>query len=307
MNNPSWRGIRAFIFVAEHGSFTAAADASGFSKANLSQLVTDLESALHVQLLHRTTRQLRLTDVGQGYYERCKHAMVMLDCAAQWATESTDGLQGTIRMNAVGGLLGDELLAPLVLRFQQQHPDIEIHLDFSSIRVDLIEKQYDLVFRMGKLPDSSLIAKTLGSVTTRYVASPAFLKKYGQICQPEDLKTLPLIYGSVDHWVMNRGKRQEVIHVERGMKLVSGRVMRQAALAGLGVTRLADVYCQSDIRRGSLVEILPQWSEQTPVALVCPPVRHQLGRVRALMNWIAEHFETGYQQLLNSGPAADKR
>ena len=145
MNNTSWRGIRAFIKVAEYGSFTAAADASGFSKANLSQLVSELERDLRVQLLHRTTRQLRLTEVGEGYYQRCKQATLSLDSAAEWVTQSTEEINGVIRMNSVGGLIGEDIIGPLIVEFQQQYPSVQVHLDFSSIRVDLIENHYDLV------------------------------------------------------------------------------------------------------------------------------------------------------------------
>lgn len=301
MNNISWRGIRAFLYVAEHGGFTAAADASGFSKANLSQLVTELESALSVQLLYRTTRQLRLTEIGEGYYQRCKIAMQQLDSAAEWASQSTDELKGLIRMNAVGGPIGENLLAPLVIDFQRQHPGIHVDLDFSSIQVDLIASHYDLVVRMGELPDSTLIARNLHSVTTRYVASPDLLAQHPRIEQPEDLKQLPLIYGSVDHWTMHRQREQRTILVEKGVKVTSGRVMRQAALAGLGATRLADVYVQADLEQGSLVEILPDWSEETPLTLICPPLRHQLQRVRALMEHLKAHFEQRYRQCLEQG------
>lgn len=304
MNNISWRGIRAFILVAEHGSFTSAADASGFSKANLSQLVSELEKELSVQLLHRTTRQLRLTEVGEGYFQRCKKAMTALDSAAEWATQSTDELKGVIRMNAVGGIFGEALVAPLILSFQQRYPHVQVHLDFSSVRVDLIEDHYDLVLRMGDLPDSSLIAKRIHTATTRYVASPALLAQYPAIEAPEDLKQLPLIYGSVNSWVMKRQQEQRILHIDKGTRIVSGRVMRSAALKGLGVTRLADAYCQADINQGRLVEVLPEWAETTPISLVCPPNRHQLHRVQILMNWIADHFSLNYEKMLK-GELAD--
>nr|WP_320135898.1 LysR substrate-binding domain-containing protein [uncultured Amphritea sp.] len=301
MNNVSWRGIRAFIYVAESGGFTAAAEVSGFSKAHLSQLVSELEAVLSVQLLYRTTRQLRLTEIGQGYYERCKLAMQQLDAAAEWASQSTDELKGVIRMNAVGGLIGEELLAPLVIDFQRQHPRICVDLDFSSVQVDLIANHYDLVMRMGELPDSSLIARKLHRVTTRYVASPDFLQGNHLIENPEDLKALSLICGSVDHWTLSRGDERRTVHVEQGIKVSSGRVMRQAALAGLGVTRLADVYVQADLQRGRLVEVLPDWSENTQLTLLCPPLRHQLKRVRALSEWLKGRFEDRYQQALQRG------
>ncbi len=102
MNNLSWRGIRAFIYVAECGSFTSAAEAMGASKANVSQLVSELESSLGVQLLYRTTRQLRLTEIGDGYFRKCKEAMLQLDAAAEWAQQTTSEIKGRIHMNSVG-------------------------------------------------------------------------------------------------------------------------------------------------------------------------------------------------------------
>jgi len=301
MNNLSWRAIRSFIYVAESGGFTAAAEASGFSKANLSQQVSELELALGVQLLYRTTRKIRLTEIGEGYYQRCRQAMAQLDSAAEWAAQSTQELRGVIRMNTVGGPLGESLLAPLVIDFQRQHPGVQVDLDFSSVRVDLIDSHYDLVVRMGELPDSSLIASRLHQVTTRYVASPQFLSQHKAIEQPSDLHSLPLICGSVDHWQLTRGSETYRLKVEQGIRVASGRVMRQAALAGLGVTRTADVYVQADITAGRLVEVLPEWSESTPLTLVCPPLRYQLLRVRALIDWLKMHFEAKYLQALESG------
>ncbi|SNT73143.1 LysR family transcriptional regulator [Paracoccus seriniphilus] len=298
MNNISWRGIRAFILVAEHGSFTAAAGVSRYSKANLSQLVSDLELSLGVQLLVRTTRRLRLTEVGEGYFRQCKQAMLQLDAASDWARQSTRTLKGDIRMNSVGGLIGEDLVAPLIMEFQEEHPEVSVRLDFSSPRVDLIEQHYDLVVRMGDLPDSSLMVRGLHRIRTRYVASPAFLAKHGPIVRPADLEAVPLIYGSVEQWLLKRGHQRHVVQVNRGLNIASGRVMLRAARSGLGVARLADIYCQADLATGALVEVLPDWSEETQLSLVCPPLRHQLARVRALMSMISDNFGSRYLSAL---------
>lgn len=301
MNNISWRSIKAFLAVAQHGSFTAAADAIGMSKANLSQQVTDLEARLGVQLLVRTTRKLRLTEVGEGYFERCEKAMEELDIAAEWAQQATMQLTGTIRMNCVGGLIGEDLVAPAVIAFLKDYPGLDVQLDFSSVKVDLIEKQYDLVIRMGALPDSSLISRKLHEIKTRYVASPRFMEGNGPICDPEDLSQLPLICGSVDHWTLSNGAERRLVHVQNGIRLISGRAMRLAVLEGLGVARLADVYVQRDIDQGNLVEILPNWSETTPLYMVSPPLHYQLRRVKELMDFLKPRFIDGYKAMV--GPA----
>lgn len=291
MNNIHWSGIRSFLAVAEHGSFTAAAEATGLSKASLSQQVTALEKTLGVQLLYRTTRILRLTEVGQGYYAQCSAAVNQLDSAREWATQSTEALSGTIHMNSVGGLIGEELIGPMLIDFQQAYPQIDVKLDFSSQRVDLIESQYDLVMRMGALPDSSLVARRLHTITTRYVASPEFLDKYGPITHPHDLRELPLIYGSVSEWSFVKPDEQIRIQAGKGFQIANGRVMLRAAEQGVGVARLADLYTNRGVRDGSLVEVLPDWRQTTPLSLICPPARYQLNRVRALADWLIEHFE----------------
>ncbi len=300
MNNTSWRATRSFLLVAEQGSFTKAADVSGFSKANISQQVTELEAALSVQLLHRTTRQLRLTEVGEGYYKRAKQAMLALDGAAQWAMESTQDVKGVIHMNAVGGPIGEELIAPIVMSFQRDNSAVDVHLDFSSIRVDLIDGRYDLVVRMGDLEDSSLVMQKLATINTKYVASAQFVKRNPKINTPDDLKALPLIYGSVDEWVLVKGKERHHIQAQ-GIKVTSGRVMRQAALEGLGIARLADVYVQADIDAGRLIEVLPDWSEQTALSMICPPHRYQLQRVKLLMQCLKKQFSDKHQHMLING------
>jgi len=294
MNNSHWSGISAFISVVEHGSFTAAAEHLGVSKANLSQQVSALEKSLGVTLLYRTTRRLRLTEVGQGYYQMCVTGLKQLDDAREWATQSTQSLSGRIRMNSVGGVIGEESIAPLLIDFQQAHPEIDVLLDFSSQKEDLLRSEYDLVMRMGALPDSSLVARRLHQISTCYVASPDFLHTYGPVNHPEDLRTLPLIYGSVSEWLFVRQDEQVRVQAGRGFQIANGRVMVQAAERGLGVARLADIYVNCAIREGRLVEVLPAWRQQTPLSLVCPPARYQLNRVRALADWLIEHFPARY-------------
>ncbi|KZL26410.1 LysR family transcriptional regulator [Pseudovibrio sp. Ad37] len=298
MNNIYWNGLRSFLAVAEYGSFTLASDETGLSKASLSQQVSQLEEQLDVQLLFRTTRKLRLTEIGERYYEMCRTGVKQIEDASDLASQATDSLTGPIRMNAVGGLIGEELIAPLVIEYQHANPGIEVKLDFSSIREDLLETDYDLVLRMGDLEDSTLIARKLYTITTRYVASPSFVAAHSKIRHPSDLKGLPFISGSVQEWIFTRGQERIVVQAEKGFQISNGRVMCQAAAAGLGVARLADVYTDALIKRGELTEMLSGWKQTTPLWLVSPPTRHQLHRVRELMNYLTANFKTRYEAVL---------
>lgn len=299
MDNQYWNGIRSLLWVMEYGSFTKAADKVGISKAALSQQVSQLEKELGVQLLHRTTRKMRLTEAGYLYVKRCRNAIQQLEIAQEEVLDAMQALSGVIRINTVGGLIGEELLAPVLLAFQRKYPKIEIRLDFSSHHVNLLEEHYDLVIRMGELPDSSLLGRHLLNLRTCYVASPELLQQYPKLQHPNDLKQMPLVYGSVKEWSLQKEDEQIQIKVTDGFAITNGRVMAKAAEQGLGVARVADVYVAEAIAQQRLVEVLPEWSEITPLTMLCPPARYPLHRIRVLMDWLIEHTSKQYKQLLS--------
>lgn len=295
MNNIHWRGIYSFIHVAEQQSFTKAADILSVAKSNLSQNIKDLETNLKIQLFYRSTRHVRLTEIGEEYYKKCKKALQDLDIATQLASQESNEINGIIKINCVGGILGEDVIAPLLLKFQQQNPKIKIHLDFSSQRINLLESDYDFVIRMGNLPDSNLIVSSLRTVSTKYVASKEFLQKYGKITNPRELDKLPLIYGSVKQWNLISTDDKYILHIHNnGTHATNGRVMKQAALLGLGITRLVDLYADADIKNGSLVEILPEYAEATQLSIVSQPVRYQLKRVSSLIQYLKSNFNEKY-------------
>lgn len=299
MDNQYWNGIRSLLWVMEYGSFTKAADEVGISKAALSQQVSQLEKELGVQLLHRTTRKMRLTEAGDLYVKRCRNAVQQLEIAQEEVLDVMQALSGVIRINTVGGLIGEELLAPVLLAFQHKHPKIEIRLDFSSHHVNLLEEHYDLVIRMGELPDSSLLGRHLLNLRTCYVVNPELLQQYPKLQHPNDLKQMPLVYGSVKEWSLQKEDEHIQIKVTDGFAITNGRVMAKAAEQGLGVARVADIYVADAITQQRLVEVLPEWSEITPLTLLCPPARYQLHRIRVLMDWLIEHTSKQYKQLLS--------
>lgn len=303
MNNIQWRGIQSFIYVAEKESFTKAADILGIAKSNLSQSIKNLENQLKVQLLYRSTRHVRLTEIGREYYQKCKKAFHDLDIATQLATQENSELNGSIKINCVGGIIGEDVIAPILLKFQQQNPGVNIHLDFSSNRINLLDSDYDLVIRMGNLPDSNLIISPLRKVSTKYIASNDFIKQYGQITQPRQLEKVPLIYGSIKQWAFisnNLNKDNYILHIHNnGIHVTNGRVMKQAALLGLGVTRLVDIYVESDIKNKNLVEILPEYTETTQLSIVSLPVKYQLKRISSLIKYIKQQFNEKYDSFLD--------
>lgn len=299
MENIYWKGIHSFILVVKEGSFTSAAEASGRSKAILSQQVSELEKAINAQLLYRTTRHLRLTEIGRQYYSKALVAVQQLEQAQDDVIQSTNSLKGTIKLNMVGGILGEEVISPLLIAFQQKHPEVELKLSFSSIHEDLLASSYDLVFRLGKQPDSSLITRHLYTIPNRYVASPNLIDDISKIKQPEDLKAYPLIYGSVKEWLFEKDNTQQVITTTKGFQATNGLIMLKAAKAGLGICRMTELRSQQAINEGSLVEVLADWAQPSQLSIVCPPHRYQIKRVHLLMEWMVERFANRYNQMLH--------
>ncbi len=290
MHDIYWKGIHSFIVVVKEGSFTAAAESSGRSKAILSQQVSELEKVIGVQLLYRTTRNLRLTEAGEQYYAKAILAVQQLEQAQDDVIQSTNSLKGEIKVN---------MFAPLLIAFQQRYPGLNLQLSFSSKREDLLTSPYDLVFRLGKQQDSSLITRHLYTVANRYVISPKLMDNNATINQPEDLKDFPFIYGSVKEWLFEKDNIQQTVIATTGFQATNGLIMLKAAKAGLGIARMTALRTQQAINEGSLVEVLADWAKPSQLSIVCPPHRYQLKRVNLLIEWMLEHFANRYNQVLN--------
>jgi len=290
MNTPY---IASFVAVVKAGSFTVASQSLGTSKSRLSQQVSQLERTLGVQLLHRTTRTLRLTEIGEAFYQQCAQGITLIDAAIIQAQQDQTHLKGKIRLSSVGGAIGEELVAPAVIAFMQQHPDIQVELDFTSTHAKVIEEQYDGAFRMGKLKDSCMIGRHLISLRSYICAAPSLVARIGYPTTPKDLEKMPWIYGSISRSTLTRKGRTTEYVPKNYFQCRNGHVMKRAAMTGLGVARLASIYAKTAIEQGSLIELLPEWQAPShDLALVYPPYRYKLKRVEALVEFIVEYFRT---------------
>jgi len=287
-------GIPEFVAVIDTGSFTQAANVLNCSKSHLSQKISRLEQQLGVQLMHRTTRSLHITDIGEQFYQQSKHSLDLLNQAVAQVQEAQNTLCGRIRINSVGGYFGEQILAPAILTFMDVHPDVAIDLDFTSSHVDLIGERYDIAVRMGNLPDSSLVAREIRLKPHYLVAHPNYLSQHSDLCHPNDLRNHKLICGSLLHWVFQNQNQQVEVPLEGALCCPNGYVQVAAVKAGLGICRLPDYYAEPLINSGELVAILPQWNQHlTPISVVYPKVRFKVRRIQALVeylvNWFAQH------------------
>lgn len=294
LNTVNLADIRTFILIAQLGNFTKAAEALEVSRSHVSRQISALEKQMGVTLLTRTTRTLRLTQAGERFYQECEHAMKLIDQALIAAVDDTTNIQGLIRVNCVGGYLGEEMVAQAIAGFMQLYPQVTIDLDFSSPRIDLIEDQFDVAFRMGTIDDAGFIARHLMNVEMVTLASPAYIEDYGQPIHPRELIDHRTLTGSVTKWsFVNRedDKKHYDIHVKGKLTCKNGRAIIKACLAGNGLIRVPKVYCDEEIQQGKLVEVMPDWHIATvPFSVIYHKDRYQPQRMRLFIDFVAKWF-----------------
>ena len=288
--------LKAFTIIAQQGSFTKAAEVMACSRSHLSKQLNQLEAQLGVSLITRTTRAQRLTQHGQLLFQQCQQAFNTLEQAMDMTIEQSHQLQGQININCVGGYLGEDTIAKLIGDFIQRYPDIQVNLDFSSDRVDLLSGQFDMEFRMGKLPDSGLVARKLMSITNGIFASPDYFKRLGQPTNPEELSKHQCIIGSVNHWQFvhstDSKKSREVI-VGGGIRCKNGRVMKNLALKNMGIARLPHYYCQHELQNQQLLPVFNDWKlAEPPLYLIYHKDNYQPQRLKVFVDFIIESFKT---------------
>ena len=287
-------GVSVFAAVVEAESFSGAARTLRCSKAAVSTQVQKLEDRLGVRLLNRTTRRLSLTDEGRAYFE---HARRMLDEARE-ATDAIDSLdaepRGLLRVNAPMSF-GILHLGPALAEFIKAHPKIDVELNLNDRRIDLIEEGYDLAVRIARLADSTLIARRLAPCRRVIVAAPDYWNRHGRPSSPEDLRNHEaLIYEHMenpDNWRFKGSEGQISVTVRGRYRANNGEVLMAAAKAGLGVCLEPTFLCCGELQRGELEIALENFEDDAnSVYAVYPHRRHLSTRVRALVDFLVEHF-----------------
>ena len=287
--------LQAFVAVVESGSFTAAAERLNMAKSAVSRRVSALEQRLGVQLLRRTTRVLNVTDTGHSFYEHS--ARILSDLVeAEAAVQQEHGeLRGTLRV-ALPLSFGVRHMCKPIAAFGKLHPKIDFDLDLNDRRVDLIEEGVDVALRIGRLQDSSYVAKKLFDVRAVVCAAPHYLKAHDAITSPEDLyKHRCLVYSNLaepNKWVYRESDGSEhSLVVQPALRASSGDFLANAAAQGMGIVIQPTFIASEAIRRGALVPILTDYDwPTTPAYAIYPPTRHLSYRVRAFIDFLAERF-----------------
>lgn len=284
--------IEALLAVVEEGSFTKAATKLGQTKARTSQQISKLEEQLGCMLLLRSTRKVSLTEAGERYYNECRHAANILLQAQNQLFERQNKLSGLVKLNSVGGIFAEKLLAPAVISFVKLYPDIKIELTTSSEKVDFLQGSYDLVIRMGELENSSLIARKLLNLNTHVVASPHYLEKV--LKSPKELIHYNCLSGSFNKWSFkNRlNNKTAEVFVNGNLNVGNGYILCEAALKGSGIARLNELYTTDYINNERLRFVFDDWYVPvTPVSLLYPRTKHKTNCVKVFSEYIVQWFK----------------
>lgn len=280
--------IIAFLRVAELGSFTAASRVLNTTVSAVTKSITRLEEDLKVQLLHRSSRALHLTEFGKTFYDRCGAILADLEDAESEIRQGNSTLAGTVRL-ALPPSFARRTLIPALPEFQQLYPDLRLNVSVKHTAVNPIEGGFDLVVHSGRLADSRLINRILVRGTQRTVASPAYLDRHGIPQRPADLAMHPCIVGAFgpDWRFRAQGGKTETLRVSGNLVTDSGDIMREAALAGLGITQATWWVFNEDLAAGRLVPLLEPWEiEADPISIIFPAHPRTPVKVRAVADFL---------------------
>ncbi len=286
--------MAVFARVVELRSFSAAARELGLSKSAVSTRVSRLEASLGVRLMHRTTRKLSLTEAGLALYERCARIVQAADEAAEVAEDASSAPRGTLRVNAPV-TFSQLYMGPVLASFLAAYPEVRVALTVSDRLVDLVEEGTDVAIRITRLQDSSLIARKLADDRGVVVASPDYLARRGTPEVPEDLVEHDCLrYSGLDarvEWRFVGPDGPYSVPVRGPLVASDGAVLREGAVAGLGLAVVPTFMVADDLAAGRLVIVLDDHRDAPlGVYAVMAERRHLAPKVRVFVDYLAARF-----------------
>jgi DNA-binding transcriptional LysR family regulator len=287
-----------FVQVVEHHGFAPAGRALDVPKSKLSRRVAALEERLGVRLVQRSTRKFSVTELGQNYYQHCKAMLVEAEAAQEVIDLTRAEPRGVVRVACAVTLLHFRV-GTMLAQFMADHPRVQVHLEATNRRVDVIQEGFDLALRVRFPPieDSDLVMKVLGESSQCLVASPELLKQHAPLHAPVDLHGVPSLdlgRPQREHVWQLDGPAGAAVVMPHTPRLVTDDMiaLRLAALAGIGIVQLPTMTIREEFRSGALVRVLPDWVPRPGVIhAVFPSRRGLLPAVRKLIDFLAERFE----------------
>jgi DNA-binding transcriptional LysR family regulator len=288
-------GMRVFTAVVEAGSFAAAATRLAMSRAMVSKHLSKLEDHLGTRLLNRTTRRLSLTEAGSAFFDRSMQILADIAEAEQVTGRMAVQPRGVLKISMPLSY-GLHRFGPLITDYASRHPLVKLDLSLSDRRVDLVNEGFDLAIRIGRLPESGLIARKLGAEHRIIVAAPAYLQKHGAPQTPADLaRHVCLGYSltrSVDEWRLLGPEGVVTVRCTGPIKADNGDMLRLAAIHGAGLIFQPRFIVDDEVRAGRLVQVLTEYgSEELGIYALYPSRRHLSAKVRSFIDFLAARWD----------------
>jgi LysR family transcriptional regulator, regulator for bpeEF and oprC len=285
------RALKFFCRVAETKSFAAAAYELDVVPSVLSKQIATLETNLRFKLFNRTTRRVSLTEHGTRYYDHCKRLLIDLDEAESLERGGMAKATGKVVVGIHPAI--NRVLMARIDEFLTKYPDVVVETTITSTPATMLDDKIDLLVTLADLPDSSFGVKTIGTTHHVLAASPGYLKKHGVPRGPDDLrKHVFIVSGRPDgpsyaRWTMKRGSEVQTIYVPVRMISRQGVHIYEACVSGAGISRQVDLHIRPQIKRGELVQVLPDWSLTTlPIRAVVPDSKKVPEKVKVLVEFL---------------------
>lgn len=286
--------LQTFVAVADAGGISSAARRLGVSKSIVSRRLFRIEAELGVQLLARTTRGAALTEAGITFRDHAARASAEIDTARETILPTGD-LRGRLRV-AMPLTFGPTHFAPVIAEMARLHPKLQIHTSYSDRFVDLIAEGFDCAIRGAYLQDSNLIAKRVGPIHGKLVASPDYIKAHGSPEALDELVTHQALMQGTETWQFMDGSKIVTVQPQGKFKADSATALAAAAAAGLGIAWLPDCITYEHVASGALVPIMTRYPVPPGAAYVVrPPGQHPARKVRVLTEMLTEYFKRNPQ------------
>jgi DNA-binding transcriptional LysR family regulator len=287
--------MRTFVRIADRGSLSAVGRELGIGQSTVSRHLRELEEAVGVPLLSRTTRRITLTDEGSRYYANCLQILRLVEQAGNEARGARGAPSGTIRLSCTAAF-GVLHVSPLVFAFQDRYPDISVDLSLTDERIDLVREGVDIALRLGPLTDSSMKLRPLGQSQRLLVAAPNYLAARGRPTAPQDLSghegiRMTNVAGSDTLVLQGPGGERHAVPFGWRFRIDHGLAAREALAAGRGIAPAHRWLVQDLLEEGRLEAILPGYSlPSVPLSMLIVPERAGISRVRLLVQFLAEQL-----------------
>jgi DNA-binding transcriptional LysR family regulator len=282
--------LETFVEVADSGGVSSAARRLGVSKSIVSRRLLKLEAELGAQLLARTTRGAALTEAGTTFRDHAARVVAEIEAARETISPAGD-LRGRLRVAAPLSF-GPRLFAPVLAAMAQRHPLLHIHTSYSDRMVDIIGEGYDCAIRIGYLRDSNLVARRVGPICGKLVASPDYVKAHGAPESPDDLSHHQALMQGTESWQFMDGEKTITVHPQGRHKADNASALAVAAAAGLGLAYLPDGLTDEYIASGKLVAVMSCYPPPTAgIYVVRPSGQNPTAKIRALTDMLVACFD----------------